>query len=386
MGLTILSIAYTHAPVGPDVSGGAEQILHSLDRALVARGHRSVVVAQAGSSIAGELVSYRGADGLIDGPARAAAERRARRAVEEALLACRPDIVHMHGVDFATTLPAAGAPVVVSLHLPVATYGDALRVDRPDLWFLPVSRTQARSAVGLPGLLTPIENGIDVDTFTLAADVPLAKRDHVLVLARICPEKGIHLAIDAARAAGLPILIGGEVFPYPAHLSYFHAEIRPRLGPDVRYLGAVGAVEKRRLLAAARCLIVASTIDETSSLVAREAAASGTPVVALDRGALAETVEHGRTGLIVAEPGDLAAAIRAVEAINPATCRAVARLRFSAAAMAERTIALYRDLADGRQPPCFDDDTGAPVDGDVTWAAPRDQARPKPPPRWESVR
>ncbi|WP_407048851.1 hypothetical protein [Methyloraptor flagellatus] len=108
MGLTILSIAYTHAPVGPDVSGGAEQILHLLDRALVARGHRSVVVAQAGSSIAGELVAYRGADGLIDGVARAAAERRARAAVDEALLGCRPDVVHMHGIDFATTLPPAG--------------------------------------------------------------------------------------------------------------------------------------------------------------------------------------------------------------------------------------------------------------------------------------
>jgi glycosyltransferase involved in cell wall biosynthesis len=384
VGLTILSIAYTHAPVGPDVSGGAEQILHLLDRALVARGHRSVVVAQAGSSIAGELVAYRGADGLIDGVARAAAERRARAAVDEALLGCRPDVVHMHGIDFATTLPPAGPPVVVSLHLPVATYGEALRIERPDLWLLPVSRTQARGAAALPGLLTPIENGIDVEAFTPAIDIPLARREHALVLARICPEKGIHLAIDATRAAGLPILIGGEVFPYPAHLSYFHAEIRPRLGPDVRYLGAVGAAEKRRLLAAARCLIVASTIDETSSLVAREAAASGTPVVALDRGALAETVEHGRTGLIVAEPGDLAAAIQAVGTINPATCRAVARLRFSAAAMAERTITLYRDLAEGRRPPCFDDGTGAPVEGDVAWATPRDQARPQS--RWESIR
>ena len=386
MGLTILSIAYTHAPVGPDVSGGAEQILHILDRALVARGHRSVVVAQAGSSIAGELVPYRGADGLIDGAARAAAERRARAAVDEALLTCRPDVVHMHGVDFATTLPPVGPPVVVSLHLPAVTYGEALRLDRPDLWFLPVSRTQARNTATLPGLLAPIENGIDVDAFMPAADGPLAQRGHALVLARICPEKGIHFAIDAARAAGLPLLIGGEVFPYPAHLSYFHAEIRPRLGPDVCYLGAVGAAEKRRLLAAARCLIVASTIEETSSLAACEAAASGTPVVALDRGALAETVEHGRTGLIVAEPGDLAAAIRMIGTINPATCRAVARLRFSAAAMAERTIALYRDLAEGRTPVCFDDAADTSIDGDVAWVAPEDRARPFSRSRWEAVR
>ena len=57
MPLTVLSIGYSLAPVGPDVAGGAEQVLSALDRALVAAGHRSIVVAPEGSQIAGNLVS-----------------------------------------------------------------------------------------------------------------------------------------------------------------------------------------------------------------------------------------------------------------------------------------------------------------------------------------
>ena len=40
MSLTILSVAYPLAPVGPDAVGGAEQVLSQLDHALTAAGHR----------------------------------------------------------------------------------------------------------------------------------------------------------------------------------------------------------------------------------------------------------------------------------------------------------------------------------------------------------
>src|SRR5438046_2213726 len=57
-----------------------------------------------------------------------------------------------------------------------------------------------------------------------------AKRRFAIALGRICPEKGFHMALDAAAQAEMPLLVGGEVFPYPAHEKYFHAEIMPRLG------------------------------------------------------------------------------------------------------------------------------------------------------------
>jgi hypothetical protein len=55
--LTVLNVAYPFAPVGPDTAGGAEQVLSALDRALVAAGHRSLVVGCVGSETAGELLA-----------------------------------------------------------------------------------------------------------------------------------------------------------------------------------------------------------------------------------------------------------------------------------------------------------------------------------------
>ena len=165
------------------------------------------------------------------------------------------------------------------------------------------------------------------------------------MLARICPEKGVHLAIDAAQLAGVPLLIAGTLFPYPEHVSYFRNEVSPLLDAHRRYIGPIGFARKRRLLSGARCLLVPSTVDETSSLAAREAIACGAPVIAFRRGALAETVTHGETGFLVDDISGMADAIAAAGQINPEVCRETARRRFSDAAMAARYLALYRSLA-----------------------------------------
>ncbi|PYQ58699.1 MAG: glycosyltransferase family 4 protein, partial [Acidobacteria bacterium] len=161
---------------------------------------------------------------------------------------------------------------------------------------------------------------------------------------RICSEKGYHQALDAAREAGVPLILAGEVFPYEDHRRYFREEIAPRLGPGARFLGPLGLARKRRLLAAARCLIVPSRVAETSSLVAMEALACGTPVVAFRAGALPEIVEHGRTGFLVADVPEMARALRDVETLAPAVCREEAERRFSAETMISRYFDLYRQL------------------------------------------
>jgi glycosyltransferase involved in cell wall biosynthesis len=104
-------------------------------------------------------------------------------------------------------------------------------------------------------------------------------------------------------------------------------------------------VRKRRLLSAARCLLLPSLAPETSSLVTMEALACGTPVIAFPAGALPEIVEHGRTGFIVEDEREMAEAIHAATRIDPDVCRAAARQRFSFARTVERYVALYRDLA-----------------------------------------
>lgn len=342
MPLTILSIAYPFAPVGPGTAGGAEQILHSLDAALCALGHRSIVVAREDSQVSGLLVPVPGQGGTLDDAAMAQARACHREAIRAALRRHPVDLVHLHGVDFHTYLPPPGAPALATLHLPLDHYSSAaLNPDRPDIWFNCVSASQQAGAATTDRFLPAVENGVDLDSFAAKR----RKRGFALMLTRICPEKGIHLGIEAARRAGMPLLIAGEIFPYEAHRRYFRDRILPRLDRSCRYLGPVGGRAKRRLLAATQCLLVPSLVAETSSLAAREAAASGTPVITFARGALPQTVRHGSTGYVVEDVASMAGAIRRSAAIDPEICRSVAREAFSAAAMCSRYLNLYAMLA-----------------------------------------
>jgi glycosyltransferase involved in cell wall biosynthesis len=92
-------------------------------------------------------------------------------------------------------------------------------------------------------------------------------------------------------------------------------------------------------------VLVPSLAPETSSLVAREALASGTPVVAFPNGALREAIDHGRTGFLVQDAAEMAEAIQACRSLDPETCRAVARERFDSRRMIAAYLDLYHRLA-----------------------------------------
>ena len=345
--LTVLLVAYPFAPVGPDAVGGAEQVVSALDRGLVAAGDRSIVVACEGSEAAGELVAIPWRDGApIDAEARTRAHREVRDAVWRTV-ACEPvDVVHLHGLDADAYLPPPGPPTLVTLHLPPDWHAPGLlRPSRPNTWLNGVSRSQdlALRQIADPGaMVCPVANGVAVDAFGAARH---ARRSFTLTLGRICPEKGQHLAIEAARMASVPLLLAGKAYDYPEHQAYFRSQIAPRLDRSHRFLGPASFARKRRLLAAARCLLVPSLAAETSSLVAMEASACGTPVIAFGAGALPEVVEHGVTGFLVRDVAEMAAAIGHAGEIDPETCRRVARERFAEARMLSSYLRLYDRLA-----------------------------------------
>lgn len=109
-------------------------------------------------------------------------------------------------------------PALITLHLPVEWYPpEALHPMQADTWVHGVSRTQdvtIRALADRSPVLPPIANGIDVAAFQRHHH---ARRGFALMLGRICPEKGQHLALTAAARAGCPLILAGELFPYAWH-------------------------------------------------------------------------------------------------------------------------------------------------------------------------
>lgn len=342
--MTVLNIGFPLATVTPSTPGGAEQILALIDEALVEAGHRSIVVAPAGSWCRGELVATASPQFQLDEDGHAKACEEHRRTIHRALFDFPIDLIHMHGLDFHRYLPRTDVPILVTLHLPPDWYPrEIFKPSRQDFHLVCVSHSQARSCPPGAQVEAVIENGVPMPGFHFTP-----KRDYVVALGRICPEKGFHLALEAATKAGLPLVLAGRVFGYSAHQQYWSKEIAPRLRDGHHFIGPVSPTKKHQLLTHARCLVVSSLVDETSCLVAMEAMACGTPVVGLRRGALGEIVDHGRTGILVERPEQLPDAILGAKRLSPIACREHALNHFSSSRMTGRYLQLYGHLAGRR--------------------------------------
>jgi glycosyltransferase involved in cell wall biosynthesis len=212
-----------------------------------------------------------------------------------------------------------------------------------------VSESQRRTwpaGAAIPGEVVVVENGVAIpERWNQGEREPFA-----VVLGRICPEKNQHEALDAGTMAGVAVWIGGHTFPYREHQEYFSDKIAPRLqsngaGPQHRFLDSVPPHDKRELLSRARCLLHPTRAPETSSLVAMEAMAAGTPVIAYRSGALEDIVEHGVTGFLVDNVREMAEAIGKVGQISPSACRSGAERRFSRERMVGAYLNLYGQMA-----------------------------------------
>ena len=114
---------------------------------------------------------------------------------------------------------------------------------------------------------------------------------------RIVPEKGLHLAIDAARCAGMALRFAGPIMDR----TYWDAEVVPRLGADATWMGHLDQRALAELVGHAAVAVVSPCWDEPYGLVALEALACGTPVAAVGRGGLVEVLDETSSAVVFGE-------------------------------------------------------------------------------------
>jgi glycosyltransferase involved in cell wall biosynthesis len=182
-----------------------------------------------------------------------------------------------------------------------------------------------------------VHHGIDTSAFSLHD----TSGGYVLFFGRIHPDKGPVAAIEVATRAGWPIVLAGIV----QDQNYFEAEVVPRLdGERVRFVGSVGSEERAALLGGARALLHLIDFDEPFGFSVVEAMASGTPVVAFDRGSMRELIDHGATGFVVDDLDGAVAALGAVDGLDRAWIRSEAVRRFDRSRMVHEYLAVYEQV------------------------------------------
>ncbi|MEA2740636.1 MAG: hypothetical protein QOH05_3943, partial [Acetobacteraceae bacterium] len=185
-----------------------------------------------------------------------------------------------------------------------------------------------------------VPNGVRPDRFPFRA----ARGEYAVFLGRMSPDKGPTWAIDAARAAGIPLVMAAKCRE-DSEVAYFEQAVAPRLGGDVEWIGEVGGRRKVELLAGARCLLFPVDWEEPFGLVMIEAMACGTPTIAYPAGSVPEVIDHGLTGYIVHDEGSAVAAVSRLDRLSSSAIRARFEQRFTARRMAEDYVALYRRMA-----------------------------------------
>ncbi len=346
--LSILYVAYPLLPVTESSAGGAEQMLLVLEREMAARGHRTTTAACAGSRLAGAVVTTGTAPEEPDRYDGREVEHNTHTVEHAAYCAAAGmayDLVHDKSGSFWRDAAAVDAPVLATLHLPRSFYRAELFVDlAPNIFFNCVSQAQAHTFADLAPMtgrmLGVVPNGIEVERFLFRPE----KRDYLLWVGRMCEEKGADVAIEVAARTELPLVLAGQVYPFSYHQKYFERMVRPHIGQpgsQVTWVDTPSFAQKLELLRHARALLVPSLAEETSSLIAMEAMACGTPVIAFRRGGIPEVVAHGETGLIVDTSDQMAEAVKQISGIDRQACRARVAQRFSARRMTDDYERLY---------------------------------------------
>jgi glycosyltransferase involved in cell wall biosynthesis len=341
--MRIAIIAPPFIPVPPVNYGGTELFIAHLARGLTARGHGVTVYANGESRLPCEVRwIYEEADWPLADPANSTLKHLTHVSWAMREVSDRFDVLHLNDAMATFFAPFVNVPTVKTLHHPHEAPLTELYRRQSQITYVAISNDQRRREP-LSRIRT-IPHGIDVERYRFEAK----KGNYLAFLGRIAPIKGTHLAIQVARASGLPLKIAGEI--QPIFRDYWEREIEPHVdGRHIEYVGEVGFDAKNDLLAHARALLFPIEWDEPFGLVMIEAMACGTPVLALPGGSVREVVDEGVTGYVCRDVDDMAA--RAVGlAIDPVQCRRHAETRFHVDLMVRRYEALFLELARSGRP------------------------------------
>ncbi|WP_413759313.1 glycosyltransferase [Streptomyces sp. MMBL 11-3] len=351
--LRIALIASARFPVREPFAGGLEAHTWTLARALRARGHQVRLFAAPGSDPGLDVTEIPVHLPALSTAARSDVSMPDGRWMEEhhAYLKLMLDLAGEGGRSFdvvqnnslhylpVAMAPAVGIPVVTTLHTPPTPWLEsAIQTHGPGaVTFTAVSAHTAAAWQPLVPAARVIRNGVDTARWPIGPGGP-----HLVWFGRIVPEKGPHLAAEAARRAGRPLRLAGPV----GDREYFEECLVPLLDDDIRYVGHLDRRALAALVGTSAAALVTPCWDEPYGLVVAEALSCGTPVCGFDRGALGEILTD-ECGLL-APADDVDALARLVDGttrLDRHAARDRADRFCTLESMADGYTSLYQELA-----------------------------------------
>ena len=327
-------------PVPPVGYGGIEAVVSLLADGLAEAGHDVTLFASGDSSTKATLASVFEEAPFAEIGKSGPELRHALACYERAE---EFDIVNDHSGPLAAAVGGAVAtPVVHTVHGPLTGRDGELYASlagvAPQVGLISLSLNQRRPQPDLPWVAN-CHNALDLGAYPVHSE----RGEYLLFLGRMSAEKGCHRAVEVAREAGVPLRIAGKMRE-PAEREYFEEYVAPHLGDGVEYLGETSHAKKVALLQKARATLFPIEWEEPFGLVMIESMACGTPVIATRWGAVPEVIEHGRSGIVVDDHRQMAAALADADRLDPADCRRSVEERFSSERMVREYEAAYESV------------------------------------------
>ncbi|HLG71482.1 MAG TPA: glycosyltransferase family 4 protein [Chloroflexota bacterium] len=319
----------------PRQYGAWETVVHNLSEGLVARGHDVTLFATGDSITAARLhaVCPRPYSEDPDIDPNVWVPLHISEAME---MAGELDLLHSH-LDFIplTYSRLIRTPFLTTIHGFSSEQIKAIYCKYADNPYVSISDADRDPRLNY---VATVYNGIDLAEFTFRSN---PRRDYLLYLGRFHPEKGVHLAIEVARRAGLPLVISG----IHQDEDYWRTQIEPHIdGRQVRFVGPSGPVQRDELMGNALACLHLVTRPERFGLTIVESLACGTPVIAMDLGSPREILTDGVDGFLVHSVEEAVSAVQRVSAIDRRACRATVERRFTAEVMVENYLRVYEQL------------------------------------------